>query len=733
MRTDEGIMRIVDDIKTTSDLPRAAIARNVKELPELIEEHEDLVRELESVLAKYLKNPDKLPAKRPTTKPSEKDPSYSKGQKVDAIEYLTSRIQQLEARIKEVRMSVDQRNAMSYGFASYESVEEAHNVAYTGRKKHPHGSTVRLAPRPSDIIWNNLGQGKKAARGKRITNNIYVTILTVFWTCCNALLAVFVANLANLGQVWKGFDTELHKNPKSWAIVQGIAAPALTSAFYFFLPIIFRRLSIRAGDLTKTSRERHVVSKLYAFFVFNNLIVFSLFGTAWQIIATIIQARDNNSNVLDAIKHGEIWTKVMIALCNVSPFWITWLLQRNLGAAIDLSQVVNLAWGSFARRFLSPTPRQLIAYTAPPPFDYASYYNYFLFYATVALAFAMLQPLVLPVTAFYFCIDSCLKKYLIMYVFVTKTESGGQFWRVLFNRLLFAAFLSNVIVGALVEAKGMDGNIVPMLCALAPLPFLLAGFKWFCKKKFDDKIHYYTKGFMSKENGVAPDTQSRRSNNVSIRFGHPALYKPLMTPMVHAKAQHMLSQVYRGRLDDDDTASMAGFSDVYGMSNMKHGAAGKKAKPSGPFEFVNESEMNFENFKNRDDFKSEFGGEGEMYGKPEDIMRNGTPNSHRNFSGETHTRTSSRDSERTLQDGSAPAGTTYPAGYHQTPTSALRGYSPSPDREGQWNRNNVSRDGINLVNSAAPMGYRGSGSGAHSVVSTPDEQPTSYDYFRGRQ
>jgi hypothetical protein len=83
---------------------------------------------------------------------------------------------------------------------------------------------------------------------------------------------------------------------------------------------------------------------------------------------------------------------------------------------------------------MSPTPRQLIEWTAPPPFDYASYYNYvgdefkllsrglgdtnleqqFLFYATVALCFATLQPIVLPVTALYFALDSWLKKYLLM-------------------------------------------------------------------------------------------------------------------------------------------------------------------------------------------------------------------------------------------------------------------------------------------------------------------------------
>ncbi|RDI88605.1 hypothetical protein Vi05172_g1264 [Venturia inaequalis] len=740
-RTDEGLERIVDEIKHTSVRPRAAIARNVRELPDLIEEHEDNVIELEKVLAKYLKNPDKLPAKRPMTTVHKKDPAYVKGQKVDAINHLTSRIQVLEGRIRKVRGSVDQRDAMSYGFASYETVEEAHGVAYTGRSKHPQGSTIRLAPRPSDIIWKNLGMTKKTRRRNTTINQIYVFILTLFWTVANAFLAIFLANLANLGALWKTFDTELRKDPNFWAVVQGVASPAITSAFYFFLPIIFRRLSIRSGDLTKTSRERHVVSKLYAFFVFNNLIIFSLFGALWSFAAAIISARGSGVPIATALESGDIFNKVMVALCNVSPFWITWLLQRNLGAAIDLSQFVNLAWGSFARRFLSPTPRELIKLTAPPPFDYASYYNYFLFYMTVALCFATLQPLVLPVTAFYFIVDSYLKKYLIMYVFVTKTESGGQFWRVLFNRVLFAAFLSNIIVACLVKAKAI-GLWVNMFAAMAPLPFLLIGFKFYCKRTFDDQIHYYTKGIMDKENTVAPD-QSRRDNQVASRFGHPSLYKPLMTPMVHSKAQHMLSQIYQGRLDTDDTADLAGFSDTYSLRDMKKGTPGKQAAPRGPFEFVSETDMDFENYKNRDDFRSEFGGDGEMYGRPEDLVRSGTPLSHRpgnhshvginpaagRFYGESgsHSRSQSRDSERTLSDGQG-VGVSYPAGYHQTPSSGLRGYDPSPDRSG-------------LVQGAAPMGaaqnYRGAPSGTHSQSSTPlgtpgDDHATSYDYFRGR-
>jgi hypothetical protein len=727
LTTDEGLLRIVDEVQKETIVPTAAIARNVKDLPDLIEEHEDLVRELEAVLAKYLKNPDKLPPNRPLCKPSKKDPEYVKGQKVDAIDYLTNRIQRLEKKIMTVRNSVDQRNAMPYGFVSYDNIEEAHAVGYAGRKKHPHGANLYLAPRPGDIIWKNLSLTPQAKRMRRVINQMWMALLTLAWVVPNALIAVFLANLTRLGQVWPAFQTQLIAHKTFWAVVQGVAAPILTSLAYFYLPTVFRRLSIKAGDHTKTSRERHVTARLYGFFVFNNLIIFTLFGVIWSFVAALLAARAKDESLVQSLQEANFWNKAMQAMIAVSPFWTTYLLQRNLGAAIDLSQFVNLAWGSFQRRFMSPTPRKIIELSAPPPFDYASYYNYFLFYTTVGLCFATIQPIVLPVTAFYFVLDAWLKTYLVLYVFVTKNESGGLFWRVLFNRMLFAAFLSNLIIAMMVYAqKGGTGvEWITMLCTLAPLPVLLILFKIVCSRMFDAQIKYFNKGVISQESLANLENKSRQSDRLGARFGHPALYQQLMTPMVHAKSQHLLAEVYNGRLDDDDTfsdtASTGGYSDAYSMHTLnrdhKRSASAtaaalqkqqKKKKKNSPFEFVNESDLNFENFKDRPEFRAEFGGSGGMYGGPEDLIRAGTPPASR-----SGLRSASGDSDRTLSntnsnDANLP-GTLYAAGYN---TPAQRGYSPSPDRgagAGQLSRFGSAADLAGqgqqpLMGGAAPMG-----------------------------
>ncbi|KAJ5722638.1 hypothetical protein N7488_000673 [Penicillium malachiteum] len=621
-RSDEGILRLTDKVNPTAALPRAAIGRNVRDLPSIIKEHEDAVRELESILAKYLKRPDHLPAKRPRIRPPRSQRDKHPDGKVDAIDYLTVRIRVLEEQIKHGRASIDRRDAKPYGFASWENIAHAHAVAWTARKKHPKGTTIRLAPRPSDLIWENLPLSKASRKWKRFANFIWVTLLTLVWIVPNGLIAVFLSNLNNLGLVWPAFETQLEANPHIWAAVQGILSPAVTSIVYLVLPIIFRRLSIQSGSKTKTSRDRKVMGQLYAFFVFNNLIVFSLFSAAWTFVSTVIEDTDNNEGAWQAIVESQFYSKMISALCNMSPFWVTYLLQRNLGATIDLVQLISLVKVWFSKSFLSPTPRQTIEWTAPPPFDYASHYNYFLFYTTVAMCFATLQPTVLPVTALYFGVDAILKKYLLMYVFITKNESGGSFWRVVFDRMIFGTMLANVIVALVAIDKGTW----TMVFCIVPLPFLLLGFKFYCYRTFDPDCEYYNRANLNDAEAIDISKASKKAGDrLNSKFGHPALYKPLMTPMVHARAAEALKQIYQGRLDGGEMAGE--YSDI-AMKPMMSTQPGKANDPSAPFEVVPENHLDFSYYKNRPDFRDEFGGG--IYGRPEDLMteRSQTPRSH---------------------------------------------------------------------------------------------------------
>ena len=389
---------------------------------------------------------------------------------------------------------------------------------------------------------------------------------------------------------------------------------------------------------------------------------------------------------------------------------------------------------------MAPTPRQNIEWTAPLSFDYASYYNYFLFYSTIGFCFATLQPVILLVTALFFCLESVLKKYLLMYVYITKTESGGQAWRWLYNRLVFAAILSNVIIGLVVKARGTW----LMIGVIGPSPFLLLGFKWYCMKTFDDDIKYYVRTGMHDQESLATPGMKKRVDRIASRFGHPALYKPLMTPMVHAKAQHVLGEVYRGRLNSDGAGSLA-FSDI-AMEPI--GPNGKAKEPDAPFEIVPEAQQDFAYYKNRPDFREEGG---ELYGRPEDLIseRSQTPKSFMGPGGGTWSQVSSRATSPSperhgISRKAVADGLVHPAfrDHHEAEDSDLglrHGVQTDP----------YADDRVNLLGNAGEMGgggrpgefmgmdrwrtdRTGPGGTGYGPVGQ-EEESGSYDFLRGRR
>ncbi|EDO03990.1 hypothetical protein SS1G_06472 [Sclerotinia sclerotiorum 1980 UF-70] len=110
-----------------------------------------------------------------------------------------------------------------------------------------------------------------------------------------------------------------------------------------------------------------------------------------------------------------------------------------------------------------------------------------------------------------------------------------------------------------------------------------------------------------------------KGDRLASRFGHPALYKPLITPMVHARAQNILASVYGGRLTDSnnpgsgDNMLVSGYSDTFALYPMRVGQPGRSAKGAVPGA----------------EFAEEHGGSGGIFGRAEDIIRTDAPGSSR--------------------------------------------------------------------------------------------------------
>jgi calcium permeable stress-gated cation channel len=125
--------------------------------------------------------------------------------------------------------------------------------------------------------------------------------------------------------------------------------------------------------------------------------------------------------------------------------------------------------------------------------------------------------------------------------------------------------------------------------AIAVLPLLpiLIAFKLYCWKVFDPRFDYYIPDDQSADPGSPPVTVHRDTQRDKLRnrFGHPAWTQQLITPMVHAKANHLLPTVYHGRMGGHDDEEH-GYSNHYGQG----GGIGK-------VEVVEEGDLDYENFR----------------------------------------------------------------------------------------------------------------------------------------
>jgi hypothetical protein len=145
--------------------------------------------------------------------------------------------------------------------------------------------------------------------------------------------------------------------------------------------------------------------------------------------------------------------------------------------------------------------------------------------------------------------------------------------------MLFAMGFANIIVFAVVFVNYNWQHAIIIL----PNVLILIAFKLYCWKKLDPQFDFYIPETADPENPPVTVHRDTRSDKLRNRFGHPAWTQKLITPMVHAKANHLLSTVYHGRMGGEDEE---GYTSQYGQG----GGIGK-------VELVNEHDLDYQNFR----------------------------------------------------------------------------------------------------------------------------------------
>ncbi|KAF8342679.1 uncharacterized protein EI90DRAFT_2964439 [Cantharellus anzutake] len=551
LQSDAGLQSLFDSLRVPYPTTAVHIGRRVGQLPELVELHNQAVKDLEQVLVTYLKD-GTVGKKRPTIT----DGGFLGigGKKVDAINFYTNRIRNIEAAVEDSRSKIDLKKAESYGFASMASVAYAHTVAKVVHQKKKKGAVITLAPNPKDIIWKNLVKSD-ASRARDRTIGFLLLCLVCFFNTIPLTIISFLANLTYVQAYVPLLQSWSQKSQWTFSVVSGVLPPAISAFFGFFLPKIMRRLSKYQGDLTRSRLDRAVIARYYGFLIISQLFIFTIIGVAYQSVSLIILEIGQHKTFAEIIKNvSKLPGQIQNTYIQQSAYWLTFFPLRGFLAFFDLAQLLNLVWITLKTRMFGRTPRDIREWTQPQVFEFAIYYSSLLFMGAVAFVYAPLAPLVAVMAAVVFWITSITSKYQLMFVFISKAESGGRLWNVAINRLLFSTIFMHLMMTLTIGL--VHGWRSYLWVACIPPMFMVAFFKVWSLKVFNEEFRWYIPTEQELAENKLTSERERNDNKggrLSKRFGHPALHADLFTPMVHAKMVHLLPQVYSGRLSQEET------------------------------------------------------------------------------------------------------------------------------------------------------------------------------------
>lgn len=527
------------------------IGHHDSKLSTLFEEHELAVHQLETSLAAYLsdgKNAEKK--KRPMVRVGGAFFGLFGGKKVDAIEHYTKEVSQKEQEIQKLRKQ--QNNMAPYGWISFDKIEYAHATERTLEKwlkktNNRDAFHIRLSPTPQNLVWNNLPLDDKTRKAKRWIGRIIYWVFVFLWMIPMSALSA-TSNIVNVIRLIPNSASFIENHQVLMGLIQAYFTPIVMAIFFYFLPAFFRFLSQQQGYWTHTTLDRKVLTKLYVFFIFNNLLVFTLTSMLFGIYGQIRALVESGSLPADQSSISNYILQIAKNISEVSTFWINFVCLKSLGLTMDLAMLVPLITITIRKFITRPSPRELRELAKPPEFNFPQNYNLLLFFFTIALVYSAMSPLILPFALIYFCVANVVYKYMLMYVYVTKIESGGKIWPVLFQTVMASVIFFQVTMIIILALKG--GSLQAYI--LIPLPFLTLTFQYFYYRRMhvlgsylmgsDSNLpsSYIDESFV----GDKKKTKSTSKSSLRTQFQDPAYRNKLSKPTVHEDVKHLLNNVY---------------------------------------------------------------------------------------------------------------------------------------------------------------------------------------------
>lgn len=541
------VVKTMVDSHSNKQCLQALVGKHNQKVALLIQDYNRVIKKLEKSLDSFLFKVSKgSNPKRPQIIVDWKF--------VDAIDHYTERALSLQQIITRNRQKLLTNN---YGWIVYPSKTIAQQ-AYLSMEKslfsievchRPSCENVRLAPHPDDIVWQNMNIDRPTAQLKRWFGYGLFFSVNFIWSIPIATLSM-LSNLVNLIRLFPQSEEVLQHHRLVTGISQSYFAPSLMVLFYCGLPDLLYLVSKQQAYKTETVIQQKTLSKLYAFFVVNNLFVFTLIsimlGIVGQVGALTMAGTLKDRNISPYL------VQLAKNMSDVSSFWINYMCIRSVGILFELLQFIPLIWIIVfkTRGLFRYTPRQLISVTgSPPQFKFAKSYGLVISFFTAALVFSVTAPIALPFALIYFFLATVTFKYKLMYIYITKVETHGKIWPMLYCIVMISLVVFQLMMILILSLKSGLQQIYAIIPLVVITSFILVAYTRYLLKHntlqtwIDLNNRMNPQPIELEETTVTPKEKDAKLIN-SI-YQDPTLTEPLWKPLVLDDFKSLIPNVYQ--------------------------------------------------------------------------------------------------------------------------------------------------------------------------------------------
>ncbi|KAJ0535581.1 putative calcium-dependent channel, 7TM region phosphate [Helianthus annuus] len=407
--------------------------------------------------------------------------------KIDLVEYYEKKLEELEDNAR-TQQSLLSGKEVPAAFVSFKSRLGAAVVLHVQQGENPTEWLTERAPEPEDVYWPFFS----ASFISRWIGNVMV---------------IFACGLTNLDQLetWFPFLKGVLNIAFISQVITGYLPSLILKMFLYLVPPVMIMLSSIQGYVANSQIEKSACNKMLWFTIWNIFFANVLSGSVLYRVNIFLEPK-------------EVPNILAVAVPGQATFFVTYVVTNGwTSTASELLRLMPLVSNFVGRIFFTKADEKFEL----PSLPYSSEIPSILLFGLLGITYFFLSPLILPFLLVYYCLAYIIYRHQLLNVYSPKFETGGTFWPIVHNSMVFSLILMHMIAVGIFGLKKL-----PLASSLTiPLPIITLLFNSYCRKRFLPVFKGYPAECMIKKDR-SNESMSDFHERLATAYQDPAL-KPI--------------------------------------------------------------------------------------------------------------------------------------------------------------------------------------------------------------